>query len=178
MCRIIQPFINGRLVPSSSLPAISLLESATNQPSHCFHPSSPAQINEAISCAKIAQESWANDFSPAQRGAILRKTADILGARSEAVAAQETLDTGRPIQETRVDITSVTDCLYYYAGIAPVVGGTTHDLGGSFCYTRREALGVTAGIGAWNYPLQSAGWLVLMGSCIGNRRRRLRLGIA
>lgn len=30
--------------------------------------------------------------------------------------------------------------------------------GGSFAYTRREALGVCVGIGAWNYPFQIASW--------------------
>lgn len=30
--------------------------------------------------------------------------------------------------------------------------------GGSFAYTRREPLGVCAGIGAWNYPFQIAAW--------------------
>lgn len=30
--------------------------------------------------------------------------------------------------------------------------------GGAFAYTRREPLGVCAGIGAWNYPFQIAAW--------------------
>lgn len=30
--------------------------------------------------------------------------------------------------------------------------------GGSFAYTRREPLGVCAGIGAWNFPFQIACW--------------------
>lgn len=59
---------------------------------------------------------------------------------------------GRPIAETvPVDVASATDCLYYYAGIAPTIGGQLLDMpGGSFSYTRREPLGVTVGIGAWN----------------------------
>lgn len=76
-----------------------------------------------------------------------------------------TLDTGKPIQETRVaDWPSGADALEYFGGLAPTVTGQTMPLGGDFVYTIREALGVCAGIGAWNYPSQIACW---KGRCAG-----------
>src|SRR5699024_9391208 len=47
----------------------------------------------------------------------------------------------------------------YYGGLAASLHADHCDLGGgAFAYTRREPLGVCAGIGAWNYPLQIACW--------------------
>jgi betaine-aldehyde dehydrogenase len=44
------------------------------------------------------------------------------------------------------------------SSILPTLHGDHYDLGTAFAYTRREPLGVCAGIGAWNYPLQIACW--------------------
>ena len=69
----------------------------------------------------------------------------------------ETLDTGKPLQETLVaDAASGADCLEYFAGLIAADTGQYIDLGSSFAYTRREPLGVCVGIGAWNYPIQIA----------------------
>ncbi|MGQ0848683.1 MAG: betaine-aldehyde dehydrogenase, partial [Actinomycetota bacterium] len=57
-----------------------------------------------------------------------------------------------------VDVLSGADAIEYYAGLAASIHGETFQLGGSWIYTRREPLGVCAGIGAWNYPLQIACW--------------------
>ncbi|HXQ64172.1 MAG TPA: betaine-aldehyde dehydrogenase, partial [Steroidobacteraceae bacterium] len=76
----------------------------------------------------------------------------------------------KPIQETRVvDVVSGADCLDYYAGIAASISGEHIDLGpAAFGYTRREPLGVVAGIGAWNYPLQIACWKSAPALACGN----------
>src|SRR5699024_6899957 len=57
-----------------------------------------------------------------------------------------------------VDIQTGADAIEYYAGLAASLHGDHYDLGSAFAYTRREPLGVCAGIGAWNYPLQIACW--------------------
>ena len=76
---------------------------------------------------------------------------------------------GKPIAEaSTVDVTSGADCLDYYAGAAATLQGEYVDLGGSFFYTRREPLGVCAGIGAWNYPLQIACWKSAPALACGN----------
>jgi betaine-aldehyde dehydrogenase len=58
-----------------------------------------------------------------------------------------------------VDIVTGADVLEYYAGLVPALEGQQIPLReSSFVYTRREPLGVVAGIGAWNYPIQIALW--------------------
>ena len=82
----------------------------------------------------------------------------------------ESRDTGKPIQETQVvDVVSGADCFEYFAALAQSLSGEHIDLGSqAFGYTRREPLGVVAGIGAWNYPLQIACWKAAPALACGN----------
>jgi betaine-aldehyde dehydrogenase len=116
-----------------------------------------AEVAQAVAAAPRAQPAWAA-LTGAERGRILRRAADLLRTRNAALARLETLDTGKPIAETSaVDVLSGADCLDYYGGLAAGLAGEHIDLGpAAFGYTRREPLGVVAGIGAWNYPLQIA----------------------
>jgi len=128
-----------------------------------------AQIDAAVLRAQAAQKKWAA-LSGAARGRVLHRAARMLRERNEELAALETRNTGKPIQETRaVDVLSGAECLEYYAGLAAGIAGEHLDLGSqAFGYTRREPLGVVAGIGAWNYPLQIACWKSAPALACGN----------
>jgi betaine-aldehyde dehydrogenase len=128
-----------------------------------------AEIDAAVEAARKAQRAWAARTG-AERGRILRRAADILRSRNAELAELETRDTGKPIQETSVvDVASGAECLEYFAGIAATISGEHLDLGPqAFGYTRREPLGVVAGIGAWNYPLQIACWKSAPALACGN----------
>ena len=128
-----------------------------------------SQVDAAVSAAAAAQVRW-GALPGVERARILRRAADLLRARNQELAELETCDTGKPIQETRVvDVVSGADCLEYFAGLAQSLSGEHLDLGpGAFGYTRREALGVVAGIGAWNYPLQIACWKAAPALACGN----------
>jgi betaine-aldehyde dehydrogenase len=128
-----------------------------------------AEVDAAVARAQEAQRAWAMRTG-AERGRILRRAADLLRTHNERLAVLETRDTGKPIQETRVvDVASGADCFEYYAGLAAGIAGEYLDLGrDAFGYTRREPLGVVAGIGAWNYPLQIACWKSAPALACGN----------
>jgi len=129
----------------------------------------PARIEAAVSKAQAAQKEWAA-ASGAERGRVLQRAAQLLRERNDELAELETRNTGKPIQETRaVDALSGAECLEYYAGLAAGLAGEHLDLGrAGFGYTRREPLGVVAGIGAWNYPLQIACWKSAPALACGN----------
>ena len=128
-----------------------------------------AQIDAAVRAARRGQAVW-GAATGTERARILRRAADLLRSRNEELAVLETRDTGKPIQETRVvDVISGADCLEYFAGLAQSLSGEHIDLGSTaFGYTRREPLGVVAGIGAWNYPLQIACWKAAPALACGN----------
>lgn len=128
-----------------------------------------AQVNAAVARAVRAQPIWAA-MTGADRARILNRAAAILRSRNHELAELESRDTGKPIQETRVvDVASGADCFEYFAGLAQSLSGEHIDLGPTaFGYTRREPLGVVAGIGAWNYPLQIACWKAAPALACGN----------
>ena len=122
-------------------------------------------------CARRSTDkpSWAL-MTGADRARVLRRAAQLLRSRNEELAELESRDTGKPIQETRVvDVISGAECYEYFASLAQSLSGEHIDLGSqAFGYTRREPLGVVAGIGAWNYPLQIACWKSAPALACGN----------
>ncbi len=160
--------MTARALPSE--PALlRTFNPATGEELACLAVHSAADIDAAVRRAQAAQRDWAA-LTGTQRGRILRRVADLLRARNDELARLETRDTGKPIQETSVvDVASGADCLEYFAGLAASIAGEHLDLGPSaFGYTRREPLGVVAGIGAWNYPLQIACWKSAPALACGN----------
>ncbi|MBC7282483.1 betaine-aldehyde dehydrogenase [Hoeflea sp.] len=141
---------------------------ATGELNARLHSATPAIIDAAVTAAKAAQPAWAA-LKGVERGRILLRTAQILRQRNDEISRIETLDTGKAIQETLVaDAASAADALEYFGGLAGAITGEHIDLGGDFVYTRREPLGICAGIGAWNYPIQIAAWKSAPALACGN----------
>ncbi|WP_372892726.1 betaine-aldehyde dehydrogenase [Rhodosalinus sp.] len=134
-----------------------------------LHAATPAVIDRALESARAAQADWAA-LGGTERGRVLRRAADIMRDRNRALSELETLDTGKPLQETLVaDATSGADALEYFGGLAATLAGQHIPLnGGDWAYTVREPLGVCAGIGAWNYPTQIACWKAAPALACGN----------
>ena len=99
-------------------------------------------------------------MSAFERSRILLKAVKILRDRNDELAELEVIDCGKPLQEANcVDIHTGADVIEYYAGLAPALQGSQQDLNAdTFFISKREPLGVCAGIGAWNYPIQIACW--------------------
>ncbi|MEO9685394.1 MAG: betaine-aldehyde dehydrogenase [Tateyamaria sp.] len=151
-------FINGAYVEDTAGTPIDVIYPATGKKIAQVHAATPAVIDHALSSARNAQAAWAA-LTGTERGRILRRAADIMRERNHDLSVLETFDTGKPYQETsEVDATSGADALEYFGGMAATLTGEHIQLGEDWVYTRREALGVCVGIGAWNYPTQIACW--------------------
>ena len=165
-------YIDGAYVEDDAGTSFASTYPATGETIAELHEATPTLIDRAVEAATQAQADWAQTPG-AERGRILRRAADIMRERNRELSELETLDTGKPLQETLVaDAASGADCLEYFAARAATLAGEHLDLGapanGSFVYTRREPLGVCAGIGAWNYPVQIASWKAAPALACGN----------
>ena len=161
-------FIGGAFVEDATAETFVSTYPATGEVIATLTAASDSMVDRAVQAAEAAQPAWAA-LSPAARGRILRRAADLMRARNHDLSVLETLDTGKPLQETLVaDAASGADCLEYFGGIAAAVHGQMIDLGGALAYTRREPFGVCAGIGAWNYPIQIAAWKAAPALAAGN----------
>lgn len=118
-------------------------------------------VNLAVHAARSAFENgpWSR-MDARDRGRLLNRLADLAERHIEELAALETLDNGKPINDSRsADLPLVIDCLRYYAGWADKIHGDTIPIRGDyFCYTRREPVGVCGQIIPWNFPLLMTAW--------------------
>ena len=164
-----QLYIGGRYVAATGGTTFETLNPATGEVLATVQSASRADVDKAVAAAAAGQKVWAA-MTAMQRSRILRKAVDILRERNDELALLETLDTGKALSETQaVDIVTGADVLEYYAGLVPALEGEQIPLREtSFVYTRREPLGVVAGIGAWNYPIQIALWKSAPALAAGN----------
>ncbi|UCJ17269.1 betaine-aldehyde dehydrogenase [Pseudomonas sp. MM211] len=162
-------YIGGQYVDSSSGATLQSINPANGEVLANIARASQDDVERAVVSAEQGQKVWAA-MTAMQRSRILRRAVDILRERNDELAELETLDTGKPLSETRyVDIVTGADVLEYYAGLIPAIEGEQIPLRDtSFVYTRREPLGVVAGIGAWNYPIQIALWKSAPALAAGN----------
>ena len=85
------------------------------------------------------------------------------------MAQLETLDNGKPLQDSFGDLSLVIACYRYYAGWADKVQGKTIPINGPyFCYTRHEPVGVVGQVIPWNFPLLMQAWKLAPALATGN----------
>jgi aldehyde dehydrogenase (NAD+) len=120
-----------------------------------------ADVDLAVKAARRAFEAgpW-KTMDARQRGRLINKLADLMEKHFDELALLETLDNGKPINDSRAaDVPLAIDCFRYYAGWADKIEGKTIPINGPyFCYTRHEPVGVVGQIIPWNFPLLMLAW--------------------
>ncbi len=161
-------YINGRELPGHG-EIFTSINPANGEVIAEVTAASAQDVDRAVASALAGQRIW-RSYTPVERSRVLLKAVALLRERNQQLAELETADTGKPISETAaVDIVTGADVLEYYAGLAVAVQGESIPLRDSaLVYTRREPLGVCAGIGAWNYPIQIALWKSAPALATGN----------
>ncbi|HCE2124394.1 betaine-aldehyde dehydrogenase [Vibrio parahaemolyticus] len=162
-------YIDGAMYIGCSEEHFTTYNPANGEPLANVKQANQSDMEAAIESAKRGFEVW-SAMTAIERSRILNKAVAILRERNDELAALEVADTGKPIQEAiAVDITTGADVIEYYAGLAPSLQGEQQPLNeNQFFYTRREPLGICAGIGAWNYPIQIAMWKSAPALAAGN----------
>jgi betaine-aldehyde dehydrogenase len=161
-------FIDGALTTDLNRESWINYNPADNNPLGEVLLANEQDIEAAVDSSEKAFHIWRTKTG-AERGRILTKAAHILRSRLEKIALVETQDVGKPISESlAVDITSAADAMEYFGGMAAGVHGQFFDLKNAFGYTRPEPLGICAGLGAWNYPIQIGAWKAAPALACGN----------
>ena len=165
---VYQNYIHGKYLANGSGETFEVINPATGRVSYLVEVATEAVQQEAIDSAKAGFEIWSKK-TPMERSRILLKAVALLREHNDQLAAGEVLDTGKPWQEaSEVDVVTGADSIEFFAGLAPGIEGNQQPVGNDFYYTRREPLGICAGIGAWNYPLQIACWKAAPALASGN----------
>lgn len=161
-------FIHGEYLANQSGEYFEVINPATAQVIYEVEVADSSIQAAAISSAQQGFALW-SAMTAIERGRVLNRAVALLRERNDELARIEVLDTGKPWQEAQcVDVASGADAIEYFAGLAPALVGQQQSVGGDFYYTRKEPLGICAGIGAWNYPLQIACWKSAPALACGN----------
>lgn len=156
-----QAFINGQWVDSQSGKTFATHNPATEEKIADVVQCDAKDVDRAVKAARAALEDgpW-GQMDARDRGMLLFRLADKLEENFDELAALETLDNGKPINDSRgADLPLVIDCLRYYAGWADKITGDTVPIRGDyFSYTRREPVGVCGQIIPWNFPMLMVAW--------------------
>lgn len=121
-----------------------------------------SDVDKAVKAARRAYDNVWSKLSAKERGKYIYRIARMMQERARELAVAETLDTGKPIRESRdVDVPLACNHLFYYAGWAD-------KLEYAFPGRRMKALGVAGQIIPWNFPLLMAAWKIAPALAAGN----------
>ncbi|OZM71045.1 betaine-aldehyde dehydrogenase [Amycolatopsis antarctica] len=164
-------FIGGRWVASTS---------GRRRQIHCPADGSPvAEVDEGaaedtIAAIAAAREAFDNGPWPAtaasERGDLLLRVAGLLERDLAAFARAESLDTGKRLVESELDMADIAACFRYFGKLAGQDAGRVVDTGSPDAFSRivHEPVGVCGLITPWNYPLLQTAWKVAPALAAGN----------
>ena len=127
-------------------------------------------VDRAVSSARAAFEgdAW-RGMSARQRGAAVSRLGELIVQHKDELARLETLNNGKPLFESAIDVNLTAETFKYYGGWADKVHGETIPVNGPyFNYTLREPLGVIGAIVPWNFPMSLAAWKIAPALACGN----------
>jgi acyl-CoA reductase-like NAD-dependent aldehyde dehydrogenase len=137
------------------------IDPSTGQPIAEVAHAGAEDVDRAVRAAREAFEgAWAK-LPAAGRSLAMLKLADLVEEHAQELAELESLDNGKPVGLAKaVDVRLTAEHLRYFAGWPTKIVGETIPVSwpNTFCYTRKEPVGVAGQIIPWNFPLLMSAW--------------------
>ncbi len=158
-------FIAGRWVEPKAAkaadPYFTTINPANEQPLAQIAQGSDADVQAAVKAARAALPAW-SALPPTERAKYIFRIARRVQERARELAILETMDSGKPIKESRdVDVPLVAAHFFYHAGWAD-------KLQYAFAGASPRPIGVCGQIIPWNFPLLMAAWKLAPALACGN----------
>jgi len=162
-------FINNEFVEGVDKKTFEVINPATEEVICSVHEATEKDVDIAVAAARKAFEGSWKQVTPAQRGKLMMKLADLVEKNLDLLAAVESLDNGKSITMAKGDVGAVAGCIRYYAGWADKIEGSITDVAPDmFHYIKKEPIGVCGQIIPWNFPLLMASWKIGPALATGN----------
>jgi succinate-semialdehyde dehydrogenase / glutarate-semialdehyde dehydrogenase len=159
-------FIDGEWLGAEGRKSQSLINPATEEVLGELPHATPADLDRALAAAQRAWSGW-RALLPVQRGKILRQAADLIRARAEEIARTATLEMGKTLHETRIEVQMAAEIFDWYAEEGRRAYGRVlpQRLPGQRMTIVKEPVGPVAAFAPWNFP-------------VGNPARKLGAALA
>ncbi|GAB6018359.1 Aldehyde dehydrogenase X, mitochondrial [Chamberlinius hualienensis] len=169
--KYIQIFINNEWVNSVSGKTFPTVNPSTGKKIIDVQEGDKADVDKAVSAAREAFKlgsTW-RTMDASARGTLLNKLADLVDRDADYISELETLDSGKTLANSKIDVLASSATFRYYAGWADKVHGKTIPADGNvFSFTRMDPVGVCGQIIPWNFPLMMAAWKIGPAVATGN----------
>jgi aldehyde dehydrogenase (NAD+) len=155
-------FIGNEFARSKPRRTFTVINPATEESLAKVAHASKADVDRAVKTAREAHRSSWSKLPGRERAKYLYRIARILQERSREFAVVESMNSGKPIKESRdVDVPLAAAHFFYYAGWADKL---------EYAFPHREprSLGVAAQIIPWNFPLLMLAWKIAPALAAGN----------
>ena len=155
-------FVDGKFRDAAGGATFTTVDPSTELPLAEVAKASAADIDKAVAAAvRAGRRSWGS-LPGRERAKYLFRIARIMQERSREFAVLESMDSGKPIKESRdVDVPLAASHFWYYAGWAD-------KLEYAFPGRRAMPLGVAAQVIPWNFPLLMLAWKIAPALAAGN----------
>ena len=164
-------FVDGKWVSSHTGETWNVINPANQEVIATVPLADEEDARMAIMAARRAFDKgpW-RKMSQVERGKLLFALARAIRDQAEELAQLETLNSGKPIRESRMDMSDAADCFEFYGGLADKINGDIVPVPDPniFAMVLREPVGVVGQIIPWNYPLLMAAWKLAPALATGN----------
>jgi succinate-semialdehyde dehydrogenase/glutarate-semialdehyde dehydrogenase len=147
-------FIDGEWLGREGRKTQAVVNPATEEVLGQLPHATPADLDRALAAAQRSWGEW-RALLPVQRAKILRKAADLMRARGEEIARTATLEMGKTLTETRIELQASAEVFDWYADEGRRAYGRVlpQRLAGQRMTIVKEPVGPVAAFAPWNFPL-------------------------
>lgn len=149
----LQLFIDGEWISKGSRKSEPVLNPATGAVLGELPHATTADLDRALAAAARGFKAWSS-MLPEKRSDILRKAADLLKQRGDQVTKVATMESGKPIAQSRIELHMATEVLEWYAEEGRRAYGRVlpQRQAGSRMLVVRQPIGPVAAFTPWNFP--------------------------
>lgn len=146
-------YIDGRWRPAGDGAVREVLDPASEEVRGFIPVAGKDDLDAALACAQRGLALWRRT-SPWERAAILNRTAELIRSRLDAIAELMTIETGKPLAQSKGETSDAADQFVWYAGETQRLYGQTIEarVPEVRMQVRYEPVGVVAAFSAWNFP--------------------------
>ncbi len=150
-------FIGGEWSPAISGSTLDVHDPATGEVIRTIADAAVEDGSAALDAAVNAAEAWAKT-PPRERGEILRRTFDLVRERHDEVALLMTLEMGKPLAESKAEVTYGGEFLRWFSEEAVRIFGRygSNPEGTGRMIVSQHPVGPSFLITPWNFPLAMA----------------------
>ena len=146
-------YIDGEWLSSGGRDSEQVINPATERPLATLPHASPADLDRALAAAEKGFKAW-RATSAYERGRIMRKAADLIRERQDAIARMLTMEQGKVLAEARVEVAVTADIIDWYAeegrrAYGRIIPGRTPGVRQMMV---QEPVGPCAAFTPWNFP--------------------------